>query len=201
VDRDITRLAEAAKALPPSRTTRNGLIAAAGMGLLSWLAGMGAGEPRLGVFLFPLFASAGFAIVWAMERSSERMRAAHAAERKRLENERAEAAASLDASRRALGKLAEYESPAALRRQFRGYMEVQEKLERARTLSSRTRPLGEIMDDYEKVLSELQVLDTESRNLVAQAQYLSGQDADLASLKRRVDTVRVTVADHQQRHR
>ena len=190
VDRDITRLAGAAKALPPSRTARNGMIAAAGMGVLSWLAGMGAGEPRLGVFLFPLFASAGFAIVWAMERSSERVRAAHAAERKRLETERAEAAASLDASRRALGKLADYESPAALRRHFRGYMEVQEKLERARTLSSRTRPLGEIMDDYEKVLTELQVLDTESRNLVAQAQYLSGQDADLASLKRRVDTVR-----------
>jgi uncharacterized protein YhaN len=67
---------------------------------------------------------------------------------------------------------------------------VQEKLERARTLSSRMRPLSEVMDDYEKVLSELQVLDTESRNLVAQAQYLSGQDADLASLKQRVETVR-----------
>ena len=190
VDRDITRMVGAAKALPPSRTARNGLIAAAGMGLLSWLAGMGAGEPRLGVYLFPLFASAGFAIVWAMERSSERVRSSHAAEMKRLDTERKEAAASLEASRRALGKLAEYESPAALRRHFRGYMEVQEKLERARTLSSRTRPLGEIMDAYEKVLSELQVLDTESRNLVAQAQYLSGQDADLTSLQRRVETVR-----------
>jgi len=190
VDRDISRLEAAAKTLPPSRTARNGLIAAAGMGVLSWLAGMGAGEPRLGVFLFPLFASAGFAIVWAMERSSERVRSAHAAEKNRLANERAEAAASLDAARRALGKLSEFESPAALRRHFRGYMEVQEKLERARTLSGRMRPLGEIMDDYEKLLSELQVLDTESRNLVALAQYLSGQDADLASLKRKVETVR-----------
>jgi len=190
VDRDIARLVGAAKALPRSRTARNGLIAAAGMGVLSWLAGMGAGEPRMGVFLFPLFASAGFAIVWAMERSSERVRSAHAGEMKRLDTERAEAAASLEAVRRDLGKLADYESPAALRRHFRNYMEVQEKLERARTLSGRMRPLGEIMDDYEKLLSELQVLDTESRNLVAQAQYLSGQDADLASLKRKVDTVR-----------
>jgi uncharacterized protein YhaN len=190
VERDIVRLEGATAALPPSRTTRNGIIVAAGMGVLSWLAGMGAGEPRLGMFLFPLFASAGFGIVWAMERSSERVRAAHAAERARLNSEREEAAASLDAARRALGKLSQFESPAALRRHFRGYMEVQEKLERARTLSSRLRPLSVTMDEYEDVLSQLQVLDTETRDLVAHAQYLSGQDADLAALKKRVETVR-----------
>ena len=190
VDREIARLEETITTLPRSRTARNGLIAAAGMGVLSWLAGMGAAEPRLGVFLFPLFASAGFAIVWALERSSERVRAAHSTEKNRLLRERAEAAASLDAARRALGKLADCESPAALRRHFRGYMEVQEKLERARTLASRMRPLGEIMDEYEEVLSQLQVLDTESRDLVGHAQYLAGQDADLAALKKRVETVR-----------
>jgi uncharacterized protein YhaN len=151
---------------------------------------MGAGEPTLGVFLFPLFASAGFALVWALERSSERVRFAHLAERNRVETEWREAAASLEAARRALGKLANVDSPAVLRKQFRGYMEVQEKLERTRSLAARLRPLSVIMDDYEEVLSQLQVLDTETRNLVAQAKFLSGLDADLPALRDRVEKTR-----------
>lgn len=191
VERDVARLEVAGASLPPSRVARNGLMAAAGLGLLAWFAGMGAGEPRLGVLLFPLFASAGFALVWALERSSERLRAAHAAEVLRLETERMEATASLEAARRGLGRLANADSPATLRRQFRGYMELQEKLDRARSLAARLRPLSEIMDDYEEVLSELQVLDTETRNLVAQAKFLSGLDADLGALRRRVESVRL----------
>jgi chromosome segregation ATPase len=186
-ERERARLNSATATIPPARVARNGVIAASGLGLLSWFAGMGAGEPKLGVFLFPLFASAGFAIVWALERSSERVRLAHAAERNRVEIECRESEASLEAARRALGKLAAVESPAAIRKQFRGYMEVQEKLERARSLAARLRPLSVIMDDYEEVLSQLQVLDTETRDLVAQARYLSGLDADLSALRNRVE--------------
>jgi DNA repair exonuclease SbcCD ATPase subunit len=190
VDRELERVTAAMAEVPRARTLPTGIAASVGLGLLAWLAAIGAGAPKLAPILIPVFAGAGFFLAWVLGRNADRVHRSHEEETRRLEKERADAAAIQEGARKLLGKLADYDNPAVLRRQFRGYMDLQEKLERSRRGTSVVRPLSEVMDAYEEVMSELQVLDTETRDLVAAARYLSGMDASPRVLGDRMDGVR-----------
>ena len=174
--RALVRQSSALGELPNKKTVRNGFVASVGMGILAGLAGLGAGAQALGFFLFPLFSITGFGIVWYMDRNHGQLATALHQEKLRLAGELEEVEDKIEKARRGLGVLGSYESPAVLKRKFRGFMDAQDKLERARGFTSGARPLSEVVEAYEQVFSELQGLDTETRDLVARASYLSGMD-------------------------
>jgi hypothetical protein len=177
LNRDLDRVRRAIQRLSPIRTIQNGGIAGILLGVLAWIICQGSGAPRLGLMLFPFFSAIGFGMVWYMDRAAQRVRISHQEEEKRIEEERDAADRVHAETRERLGTLSEYETPEELRDAFRGYMELQERLERAVVVSATYRSLSEVQNDYEGVFGELQVLDTQTRHLVAQARYLSGMDA------------------------
>ena len=63
---------------------------------------------------------------------------------------------------------------------------MQERLERALVVAATYRSLSEVQNDYEGVFGELQVLDTQTRHLVALARYLSGMDAKPQLLQQKI---------------
>lgn len=191
LDRDLARMEKGAPAPSDySRGGRNSILISTGLGGVAWLACYGAGAAQLGFFLFPLFALLGFLISWNAGRNTARLFQDREEERLQLEKERDEVRKNLAEIKRSLGNLGDYESPAALRRKFRGFLDMQDKLDRSRNLSSGHRPLSEVMDAYEQVFSELQVLDTETRDLVVRARYLSGMDAKPEILAKKMDDAR-----------
>lgn len=190
VERDLEAAKRLISELPVLHTARNGAAAAAVLGTLAWLICAGSGAAHLGLLLFPVFAAAGLLVVWYLDRNAGRVRIGHEAEKERILNEYQKAREVYDDARRNLGSLAKYDSPAELRTRLRGYLELQEKLERAREVTSSLRPLGEVADAYEEVFSELQVLDTQTRDLVAQARYLVGLDASQSRMMNRIEEVR-----------
>lgn len=190
VERDLEAAKRLIAELPVLHTARNGSVSAAVLGSLAWLICAGSGAGRLGLILFPVFAAAGLLVVWYLDRNADRVRLGHEGEKERILNEYQKAREVYDDARRSLGSLAKYDSPADLRTRLRGYLELQEKLERAREVTSSLRPLSEVIDAYEEVFSELQVLDTQTRDLVAQARYLVGLDASQSRMMNRIDEVR-----------
>jgi hypothetical protein len=75
-----------------------------------------------------------------------------------------------------LGRLSRFQSPEELEDAYRRYRTARAEVDETRKSRSHTRALSEVINDYEDVFSELQVLDTQTRDLIAQARYLSGCD-------------------------
>lgn len=193
VERDLEAAKRLITELPMLHTGRNGSAAAALLGGLAWLICQGSGAGQLALILVPVFALAGLAIVWYLDRNADRVRLGHEAEKERILNEYQKAREVYDDARRGLGTLSKYDSPAELRNRLRGYLDLQEKLARAREVTSSLRPLSEVTDAYEEVFSELQVLDTQTRDLVAQARYLVGLDASQSRMMSRIEEARKEV--------
>lgn len=190
VDRDLNRARTALAEVPATNTARNGGIAAVVLVALGALACWGAGALALAFFLSPLLGTAGFGGVWYLDRNAGKLRAARETELTRLMTERENVLEIQKEARRDLGSLLTTEDPAELRRQFRAYLQARNGVEQARSVCASHPPLSEVVNNYEKVFGELQLLDTQIRDLVAQAHYLSGIDSNDETLTKRVEAVR-----------
>ena len=182
LERDLERAREAIQGLPEIRTKRNGSIAAAALGVVAWFACLGAGAATLGTILLPLFAAVGYGAVWYLDRSAQRMRLSREQELVWLDAEREKVLIREREARKGLGKLTRFSEPSQLRKEYRRYIDAHGGLERARGAIESHRPLREVMENYDATFSDLQLLDTQTRDLVAQARFLSGLDADLPAL-------------------
>lgn len=190
LEREMARAERALAELRDLHTRRNGLLLGGGLGVLAWVAFLGAGAPEWGTAVSPLFALGGFGAVWSMDRSAGQLRASRMAEVERLRAEHAELKQSRDESKRDLGAIAADADPSKLRKQFRAYLQAREQVERARGICASHRTLRVVVDEYEQVFGELQILDTQTRDLVARARFLSGLDAKPQVLTERVETER-----------
>ena len=190
LERDQERAQEAVRTLPVTRTRRNGALAAGAAGVVGWLACVGAGAMTAGFLLFPLFAAAGYGAVWYLDRNTERVRLSREQELVWLDSEREKVLQREREARTGLGALTRFAEPAALRREHKRYLEARAALERSRLAMESDRPLSEVVDAYESTFSNLQLLDTQTRDLVAQAPYLSGLDSDLSALAARREEAR-----------
>ncbi len=178
VEMDLARTEDAIASLPPSHTRQAGLIAAAALGVLSWLAFLGAQAVTLGFILAPVFAAAGYGAVWYLDRNGQRIRLRHEQDLVRLSADRDELLRREREARAGLGRLNRMGDPSTLRAAYRRYLEAVGALDRARTARDSHRPLREVVAAYEQVFADLQLLDTQTRDLVARARYLSGLDAN-----------------------
>ncbi len=182
LDRDLERAREVIGSLPVIRTRRNGSVAATALAVVGWLACLGAGATTLGTALLPLFAAIGYGAVWYLDRGAMRMRLSREQELVWLDAERETVLTREREARKGLGRLSRFTEPSQLRKEYKRYMDAHASLERARGAIESHRPLREVMEDYDATFSDLQLLDTQTRDLVAQARYLSGLDADLPGL-------------------
>jgi uncharacterized protein YhaN len=144
----------------------------------------------LGFILFPVVFGGGLTVTWVCSRNGTRVN-------QEEEERRIRKAAEMDALDKDLRKIKEsvqvlgsFETPASLRRQFRGFLASQEKREQSRSLASEQRPLSEVVDAYERTLSDLQVVDAQTREMVAEANYLAGMDAKREALAEELRRVR-----------
>ncbi len=193
--RDLERAEETMVRLPATRTRRNGGLAAAVVSILGWLACAGAGAMGVGFFLIPFFAAAGYAAVWYLDRNADRIRMNGQADQVRLAAELEELDRREHEARAGLGRLAAFGEPATLRIEFKRYLESQAALDRAQSARDSHRPFSEVVDAYEGVFRELQILDTQTRDLVARARYLSGLDADLQTMAVEMEKARTGGAE------
>jgi len=173
---DQERAAHALHGLPRTRTRRNGGLAALALAGLGWLACVGAGAGTLGLFFVPFFAAAGYGAVWYLDLNADRLRRERAQEIERLGEEREEMERRERDARNRLGMLGRFSNPLILRKEFRRFLEARSDLERAKGARDSQRPLSEVVNAYEEVLNALQVIDTETRDLVVRARYLSSLD-------------------------
>ncbi len=188
--RDLERAEETMVRLPATRTRRNGGLAAVVVSILGWLACAGAGAMGIGFFLIPFFAAAGYGAVWYLDRNADRIRMSGQEEQVRLAAELEDLDRREHEARAGLGRLAAFGEPATLRIEFKHYLEAQAALDRAQSARDSHRPFSEVVDAYEGVFHELQILDTQTRDLVARARYLSGLDADLQTLALEMEKAR-----------
>lgn len=173
---DQERAAKALSELPMGKTQRNGLLLGGGLAVLGWLACWGAGAALIGLAFVPIFAALGYGGVWYVDKGSTRIRMERELECHRLRDEREEMERQERDSRHRLGMLGRYSNPLILRKEFRRYLEARTELERACGARDGQRPLEEANAAYEHVLAELQVVDTQTRDLVVRVRYLSGLD-------------------------
>jgi DNA repair exonuclease SbcCD ATPase subunit len=159
----------------PSRASE--ILAALGLGVLAWLLCLGAGAPFLGFALSPVVVVAWLLFCWFRSRSARQVRLDEEEERVRLVAERDHLDEELRRIKISLRGVGDFESPASLRRLFRGFLGVQEKLDQARRSAAAERPLSEVVEVHERILNELQILDSQGRDLVGEAKFLSGIDA------------------------
>jgi uncharacterized protein YhaN len=197
--RDLERAEETMTRLPATRTRRNGGIAASVVAILGWLGCAGAGAMGLGFFLIPFFAAAGYGAVWYLDRNAERIRLSGQEEQVRLAAELEELDHREREARAGLGRLAAFGEPSTLRVEFKHFLEAQSALDRAESARDSHRPFSEVVDAYEEVFRELQILDTQTRDLVARARYLSGLDADLQTLAIEMEKARAAGEEAKQR--
>jgi uncharacterized protein YhaN len=190
VEMDLARVEDAAASLPRSHARRTGLLAAAALGALVWLACLGADAKTVGFILSPLFAGGGYGAVWYLDRNAQRLRLRQEQDLVRLSAEHDEVARREREARSGLGRLSRLDDPSALRAAYRRYTEARGALDRARTARDSHRPLLEVVDAYEQVFADLQLLDTQTRDLVARARYLSGLDANAQVLAVEMDKAR-----------
>ncbi len=193
VRRDLERAEEVAARLPVARTRRNGGVVAAVTVVLGLLACLGAGAFLLGLVLTPLFGAVGYAAVWYLDRNTQRMRLSNQQELVSLAAELDEVDRREWEAKAGLGKLVGYGDPGSLRVEFKRYLQAQGALDRARSARDSHRPFSEVVDAYEEVFQELQILDTQTRDLVARARYLSGLDASLQILAVETEKTRTAV--------
>ncbi len=178
VEVDLARIEDVIASLPRSHARRTGLLAAAALGALAWLACLGADAMTVGFILAPFLAAGGYGAVWYLDRNTQKMRLRQEQDLVRLSAEHDEVARREREARAGLGRLSRLGDPSALRAAYRRYTEARGTLDRARTARDSHRPLLEVVDAYEQVFADLQLLDTQTRDLVARARYLSGLDAN-----------------------
>ncbi len=194
LERDLENAETSVAELPRVRTRRNGSIAAGAAALLGFLACVGAGAPVVGLILLPVFAGAAYGAVWYLDRNATRLRMSRENEMVRLGAEMEEVQARERDAKAGLGRLAGFGDPATLRTEFKRYAEARGAIDRARSARDSHRPLSEVMEAYEQVFRELQVLDTQTRDLVARARYLSGLDANQQVLAAELEATRTRAA-------
>jgi DNA repair exonuclease SbcCD ATPase subunit len=174
-------------ALPRTNTARNGAIVAVGLGVLGWLACLGAGAARLGPLIGPLIGALGYGFVWAKDRGVENLRQSKRAEIEELEMESNEVEDVIAKAKASMGKLGSKGHPMSIRRGIIQYLKAREEAERLRVERDAHPSLHEVVDSYERALEALKSADKETRDLIDKARYLANMNGPEDSLAGEVD--------------
>jgi DNA repair exonuclease SbcCD ATPase subunit len=186
---------------PEPRSAARGILVSLVLGTLTTLLCIGAGAPAVGFILFPVVFGLGLTVTWMQSHNANQLNQTVEEVRIRRAAELDELDGKIKKIKESVKDLGTFESPASLRRQFRGFLAAQEKREQARSLASEQRPLSEVVDGYERTLSELQVVDARTRVMVAEASYLSGMDAKREDLAKELERIRAQRNEPESRRR
>jgi|GEM_PF-1316664 len=183
---EIERRLEAARRrvseAPRINTVRNGTIAALILGVLGFLACLGAGAPAAGYGVAPLFGFAGFGLVWLKDRKVQGLLQSAYQEITDLEDASEKVLERIEKAKAVLGAVGRHGHPVAIRRAVIRYWKARENVEQLRSERDNHPPLRDVANAYEEVVQALKTIDDEVRELVGRAKYLTGIDESPAAL-------------------
>jgi len=162
--------------LPELRTRRNALFGAALLAFGAWEYGSYTGDLLLSALFYPCGLLIGLGLGGLLD--AGRRHRYHKVELwlQECRLDRDQASFEEVKARTDLGRLSRFDSPEEIKYEYRQYLDARAEVEETRKARTHSRALSEVMNAYEDVFSELQVLDTQTRDLIAQARYLSGCD-------------------------
>jgi DNA repair exonuclease SbcCD ATPase subunit len=189
---------EAYDSLPVLHSRRNALFGGLLLAFAAWEYGAVTGDLMMAALLYPGGVMVGLGIGGLLD-VGRRMRR-HKVEAGLQECRVARDQATFEEvrARTDLGRLSRFNSPSELQEAHGKYLAARAQVEETRQARSHNRALGEVMNAYEDVFSELQVLDTQTRDLIAHARYLSGCDHSPEILAAKLEEARQGLADAEQ---
>jgi len=194
-ERALVVAQEDSDSLPTLHTRRNALFGSVLLAFAAWEYGAVTGDLMMSALLYPCGLMIGLGLGGLLDAGRRRRRQRVEAILQEVRVSRDQASFEEVRARTDLGKLSRFNSPAELQEAHRNYLAARAKVAETRQDRSHNRALGEVMNAYEDVFSELQVLDTQTRDLIAQARYLSGCDHSDEILAAKLEEARQGLAD------
>jgi len=164
------------ESLPELRTRRNALFGAALLAFAAWEYGAYTGDLLLSALFYPCGLLIGLGLGGLLDAGRRHRHHKVDLWLQECRLDRDQASFEEVKARTDLGRLSRFDSPEEIKHEYRQYLDARAEVEETRKARTHSRALSEVMNAYEDVFSELQVLDTQTRDLIAQARYLSGCD-------------------------